>query len=86
MHKLFATIFRVKDESDSEGGGFSKGRTAAKYGWFKTIKDVSEQLNENWDVTAKRGVLDFLSKLQYLLIEADEKKEEMDIQRAMNGR
>jgi hypothetical protein len=86
MHKLFAAIFRTKDEGDSEGGGFSKGRTYSKYGWFKTIKDVSEQLNENWDVTAKRGVIDFLSKLQYLLIEAEEKKEEMDIQRAMNGR
>ena len=86
MHQLFTTIFKRKVEGDDEGFRNSKGRTADKYGWFKTIKDVSEQLNENWDITAKRSVIDFLSKLQYLIIEAEERNEEMELQRALNGR
>ena len=47
---------------------------------------MSEQLNEGWDDTAKRNVVDFLSKLQYLIIEDQVKKEEFELQKALNGR
>jgi hypothetical protein len=41
-------------------------------------------LNENWDVTAERNLIDFLSKLEYLLLEAQVKAEEMERERIKN--
>lgn len=50
------------------------------------IKDVSEQLHENWDDTGKRNVIDYLGKLEYLMIENEVKIEEYEIQKALNKR
>jgi hypothetical protein len=41
-------------------------------------------LNENWDATAERNLIDFLSKLEYLLIENEVKAEEMERERIKN--
>jgi hypothetical protein len=43
-------------------------------------------LNEGWDVTGERNIIDYLAKLEYLLIENEVKIEEMELQRALNKR
>jgi hypothetical protein len=41
-------------------------------------------LNENWDATGERNLIDFLSKLEYLLLESEVKLEEMEREKIKN--
>lgn len=85
MHKLFRGLFPKRTDEDEEPSTPSGTRLTKTYGWFKTIKDVSVELNENWDTTAQRNVIDFLSKLQYLMLESEIKREEFEQQKLING-
>lgn len=83
-HANFRNLFRPSTNEDEQDTKRSANRLGKRYGWYKTIKDVSEQLNENWDATAERNLIDFLSKLEYLLIENEVKAEEMERERIKN--
>lgn len=47
---------------------------------------MSDQLNESWDKTGERNVIDYLGKLEYLTIENQVKIEEYELQKALNKR
>jgi hypothetical protein len=83
IYRLFPYLFNRDIEAD-EGG--SPGRLQRIYGWFATIEAISKRLNENWDNTAKRNVIDFLSKAQYYSIQAEEERERHEQELARHRR
>ena len=85
-HELFPRLFRKQAEGDEPIADNGKNELTERYGWFKTIKDVSEQLKEGWDVTGERNVIDYLGKLEYLIIENQVKIDEYQLQKALNGK
>ena len=83
---MFTRLFGKQNEGDERKLDSSKNELAERYGWYKTIKDVSEELNEPWDKTGERNVIDYLGKLEYLTIENQVKIQEYELQKALNKR